>query len=104
MSAILAMSSDSPADAHIPATINEEEPTLTRSLTLPPGQLTPKGATGKTAVKKVLASTIEFALNKVNEFTLARDHEDIDLSPESQTETTDEQWTQFIEQFYLASQ
>jgi len=103
MNSILAMSSDSPADARIPATINEEEPMLTRSLTLPPGQLTPKGANGKTTIKKVLASTIEFALNKVNDFTLARDHEDIDISSDAQTETTDEQWTQFIEQFYLAS-
>ena len=104
MSSILAMSSDSPADTSVPPTINEDEPTLTRSLTMPPGQLISKGTTGKGSSKKVLSTTIEFALNKVNEYTLARDHEDIDMSPDLQTETTDEQWTQFIEQFYLASQ
>ena len=58
----------------------------------------------KTPRKKVPSSCIEFALKKVEQFTLSRDHEDIDLGAEPQSVTTDEQWIQFIDQFYAASQ
>lgn len=54
--------------------------------------------------KRVAATNIEFALKKVEGFTLARDHEDIDTAVDPLLETTDEQWTHFIEQFYAASQ
>ena len=105
MSSILAMSSDNPTDDRVASTTNEEEPTMNRSLTMLPGQLTTKPSQGKlTANKKVPVSAIDFALTKVNNYTLARDHEDIDISLDVQGEPTDEQWTQFIEQFYLASQ
>jgi len=108
------MSSDSPGDPKIPLITNEEEPSpppppppppqLTRSLTMPPGQLLSKSVNGKISSKKVPLSSIEFALNKVIDYTLARDHEDIDINPSTQIDSTDEQWTQFIEQFYAASQ
>lgn len=103
MNSILAMSSDNPND---PAVVHDEEPILTRSLTLPPGQLLPKPANnGKnTSTKKVPLSAIEFALNKVTDFVLSREHEDIDINQSAQAESSDEQWTQFIEQFYTASQ
>ena len=103
MNSILAMSSDNPND---PATVPDEEPVLTRSLTLPPGQLLPKPPiNGKnTSTKKVPLSSIEFALNKVTDFVLSREHEDIDININAQNESSDEQWTQFIEQFYTASQ
>lgn len=104
MNSILAMSSDSPGDAHGVSNVQEEEPALTRSLTMLPGQLGGKTTQGKTSSKKVPSSAIEFALKKANEYILSRDHEDIDMALETQVETTDEQWTQFIEQFYLASQ
>ena len=106
MSSILAMSSDGPNEPRAPSTVNEEEPpALTRSLTLPPGQLLSKPGQGKASnAKKVPSTAIEFALNKVNDYTLARDHEDIDISADLHAEPTDEQWTQFIDQFYLASQ
>jgi hypothetical protein len=98
------MSSDNPTDPSNPLTNSEEEPQLTRSLTMPPGQLLSKPLNGKTSTKKVPLSFIEFALNKVNDYTLARDHEDIDINLNLQIESSDEQWTQFIEQFYAASQ
>lgn len=105
MSSILAMSSDGPTEPPVPPTSNEEEPALTRSLTVPPGQSLSKPVQGKGSnAKKVPSSAIDFALNKVNDYTLARDHEDIDISADLHAEPTDEQWTQFIEQFYLASQ
>ena len=105
MNSILAMSSDSPGDPKIPVTTNEEEPQLTRSLTMPPGQLVSKPLNGKiSSTKLVPLSFIEFALNKVNYYTLGREHEDIDINENAQTDTSDEQWTQFIEQFYAASQ
>jgi hypothetical protein len=40
----------------------------------------------------------------VTDYTLARDHEDIDINLSTQNDSSDEQWTQFIEQFYAASQ
>ena len=46
-------------------------------------------------------SFIEFALKKVIDYTLSRDHEDIDVSLNSQADSSDEQWTLFIEQFIL---
>jgi hypothetical protein len=103
MNSILAMSSDKPNE---PAVVHDEEPILTRSLTLPPGQLLPKPANnGKnTSTKKVPLSAIEFALTKATDFVLSREHEDIDINQSTQAESTDEQWTQFIEQFYAASQ
>lgn len=105
MNSILAMSSDSPTDVRVPSTTNEEETPLTRSLTMLPGQLSTKPVQGKNqTAKKVPSSTIEFALNKVNHYTLSRDHDDIDMVVDTSIEPTDEQWTQFIEQFYLASQ
>ncbi len=106
MNSILAMSSDSPGDPKIPLTTNEEEsPQLTRSLTMPPGQLISKPLNGKnSSTKLVPSSCIEFALAKVNDFTLSREHEDIDINENPQMDTSDEQWTQFIEQFYAASQ
>jgi hypothetical protein len=103
------MSSDNPNDPNVSLITNEEDPSpppqLTRSYTMPPGQLSTKPANGKTAsMKKVPLSSIEFALAKVTDYTLSRDHEDIDINQDTQNETTDEQWTQFIEQFYAASQ
>jgi hypothetical protein len=100
MNSILAMSSDNPTDAKHP---HEEEPQLIRSLTMPPGQLMSKPFHGKNS-KKVPLSYIEFALNKVTDYILARDHEDIDINPGAQIDSSDDQWTQFIEQFYAASQ
>ncbi|CAF1010009.1 unnamed protein product [Adineta ricciae] len=55
------------------------------------------------SLQTVPSSFIEFALNKVEQFTAARNHEDIDIKLASQKASTDEQWTQFIEQFYAAS-
>lgn len=113
MNSILAMSSDNPQDAQNLVIPNEEEsslsppapPQLTRSLTMLPGQLGSKSTNGKnTSTKKVPSSFIEFALNKVTDYTLSRDHEDIDLNINAQIDSSDEQWTQFIEQFYAASQ
>ena len=112
MNSILAMSSDNPNDPNVSLIPSEEDsspppppPQLTRSYTMPPGQLSTKPANGKTAsMKKVPLASIEFALAKVTDYVLSRDHEDIDISLEAQSETTDEQWTQFIEQFYAASQ
>jgi len=108
------MSSDNQADPKNQLIINEEEPSppppppppqLTRSLTMPPGQLLSKSLNGKlSSTKKVPLSSIEFALNKVTDYTLARDHEDIDINLSTQIDSSDEQWTQFIEQFYTASQ
>jgi hypothetical protein len=92
MNSILAMSSDNRTD---PATNPVEEPQLLRANTI----------LGKIPTsRKVPASNLEFALNKVEQFTLARDHEDIDVNLNNQDETTDEQWTQFIDQFYAAAQ
>jgi hypothetical protein len=104
MNSILAMSSDNPTDPKTPLTTSEEEPQLTRSLTMPPGQLLSKPLNGKSSTKKVPLSFIQFALSKVNDYTLARDHEDIDINSNVQIESSDEQWSQFIEQFYAASQ
>ena len=59
---------------------------------------------GQPSLQTVPSSYIEFALNKVEQFTAARDHEDIDIKLTSQKVSTDEQWTRFIEQFYAASQ
>ncbi|CAF0803535.1 unnamed protein product [Rotaria sordida] len=104
MNSILAMSSDDPNDSQSPLTTIEEQPQLTRSLTMPPGQLLSKNFNGKiSSIKKVPLSFIEFALNKVNQYTLSRDHEDIDINVNLQLDPSDEQWTQFIEQFYTAS-
>jgi hypothetical protein len=104
MNSILAMSSDNPTDPKNPLTTSEEEPQLTRSLTMPPGQLLSKPLNGKSSTKKVPLSFIQFALSKVNDYTLARDHEDIDINSTIQADPSDEQWTQFIDQFYAASQ
>lgn len=104
MNSILAMSSDGPTDIKSPLTTIEEQPQLTRSLTMPPGQLSSKPLNGKSSTKKVPLFFIEFALSKVNHYALSRDHEDIDMSVTEHIEPSDEQWTQFIEQFYAASQ
>jgi len=116
MNSILAMSSDNHTDPKTQLITDEEEPSppppppppppqLTRSLTMPPGQLLSKSINGKnTSTKKVPLSFIEFALNKATDYTLARDHEDIDINLNAQVDSSDEQWTQFIEQFYAASQ
>jgi hypothetical protein len=113
MSSILAMSSDNPTDERVPSTTNDEEQpqqqqqqsTLARSLSLPVGQLLTKSLSNKIGTtKKVLSTAIEFALNQVIDYTLARNHEDIDISNDACPEPSDEEWTQFIEQFYSASQ
>ncbi|CAF1538502.1 unnamed protein product [Rotaria magnacalcarata] len=103
MNSILAMSSDGPNDPNTPLPTIDEQLPLTRSLTMPPGQLLSKSLNGKTSAKKVPVSAIEFALYKVNHYTSSRDHEDIDMDPEMHIDPTDEQWTQFIEQFYAAA-
>ncbi|CAF1079154.1 unnamed protein product [Adineta ricciae] len=104
MTSILAMSSDSPTEPK-PEVLapNEEELQLQRSVTLPPGQLTAKSTNGKNPPKIVSSSYIEFALRIVNDYTLSREHEDIDINQATQPDTTEEQWTHFIEQFYVAS-
>lgn len=89
MDSILAMSSDKPSTK-----TDDDLSNLVNTSTN--GKLSP--------LKKVPSSYLEFALSKVEQFTLARDHEDIDIHLNTQNETTDEQWTQFIEQFYAASQ
>ncbi len=99
MNSILAMSSDNRTD---PLENSEVDPQLIRSDTLIASQPSARGKLSST--KKVPSSFLEFALNQVEQFTLARDHEDIDIHLNAQNETTDEQWTQFIEQFYAASQ
>ena len=106
MNSILAMSSDDPTDAQVSPTMNEEEAPLTRSLTILPNQPLPKPNQGKSSssAKKVPSSAIEFALTRVNNFTLFRQHEDIDTSPDLSGEPNEEQWSQFIDQFYLVSQ
>ena len=105
MTSILAMSSDSPTEPkpEVPAP-NEDELQLQRSVTLPPGQLTVKSNNGKSPPKIVSSSYIEFALKIVNDYTLSREHEDIDINQATQPDITEEQWTHFIEQFYVASQ
>jgi hypothetical protein len=104
MNSILAMSSDSPADPKNPVPATEEDAQLTRSVTLPPGQLSSRPLNGKTSTKIVPSSFTEFALKTVNDYTLSREHEDIDINQTAQAEVTDEQWTHFIEQFYAACQ
>ena len=47
MNSILAMSSDNPTDPNNPLTNSEDESQLTRSLTMPPGQLLSKPLNGK---------------------------------------------------------
>lgn len=98
------MSSDGPNEPKTPLSTIDEQLPLTRSLTMPPGQLSSKPSNGKISAKKVPELFIEFALNKVNHYTLSREHEDIDMSPDDYIDPTDEQWSQFIEQFYAASQ
>lgn len=78
----------------VSSSTDEEQPIVRSTLPVPP----------KTPRKKVPSTCIEFALKKVEQFTLARDHEDIDPTADAQISTTDEQWTQFIDQFYSASQ
>jgi hypothetical protein len=102
MNSILAMSSDNRPDESLNL---DEDSQLIRTNTVLNGSVSIKPILGKIpSTKKVPSSFIEFALNNVEQFTLARDHEDIDLNLTLQNETTDEQWTQFIEQFYAASQ
>jgi hypothetical protein len=102
MNSILAMSSDNRPDESLNL---DEDSQLIRTNTVLNGSVSTKPILGKIpSTKKVPSSFIEFALNNVEQFTLARDHEDIDLNLTLQNETTDEQWTQFIEQFYAASQ
>ncbi|CAF1462352.1 unnamed protein product [Adineta steineri] len=55
------------------------------------------------SLQKVPSTFTQFALEKVEQFTLARDHEDIDIKQNSQKDSTEEQWKKFIEQFYAAS-
>ena len=105
MNSILAMSSDDPTCSKEALTTVEEQPQLTRSLSMPLSQLPSRSFNGKTSsTRKVPSSYIEFALNKVNNYILARDHEDIDMTSDMQTDSSDEQWAQFIEEFYAASQ
>ena len=102
MHSILAMNSDNRTD---PALNTDDDPQLTRMNTSLLGSSSAKPVLGRIpSNKKVPASFIEFALHKVEQYNLARDHEDIDIHISAQDETTDEQWTQFIEQFYAASQ
>jgi hypothetical protein len=102
MYSILAMSSDTRTD---PSLKQDENQQLMRANTILTEQASAKLSLGKIpSTKKVSSSAIEFALNKVEQFTLSRDHEDIDINLNVQNDTTDEQWTQFMEQFYAASQ
>lgn len=102
MHSILAMSSDDRTD---PALNADDDPQLIRMNTSLLGSTSAKPVLGKIpSNKKVPDSFIEFALTKVEQYNLARDHEDIDIHLNVQNETTDEEWTQFIEQFYAASQ
>jgi hypothetical protein len=101
MNSILAMSSDNRTDPSL--NLNEDQQ-LQRANTILTGQSSAKPVLGKIPPKKVSSSFLEFALNNVEQFTLARDHEDIDINLSAQNDITDDQWTQFIEQFYAASQ
>lgn len=102
MNSILAMSSDDHANQSLNS---DEEQQLAGVSSIAPVLPAAKPVLGKIpSSKKVSSSYIEFALNKVEQFTSACDHEDIDINLNLQNETTDEQWTQFIEQFYAASQ
>ena len=103
MNSILAMSSDDRTDSLLNTT--DEDQQLVRTYTTMNGSLSTNPVLGKiSSTKKVPSSFVEFALNHVEEFTSARDHEDIDRNLNLETDSTDEQWTQFIEQFYAASQ
>ncbi|CAF3201071.1 unnamed protein product [Rotaria socialis] len=101
MNSILAMSSD---DRSNPSLNPDEDSLLLGMNILPSTTLSPKPVLGKIpTTKKVPSSYLEFALKKVEQYALACDHEDIDISLNLQNDTTDEQWAQFIEQFYAAS-
>jgi hypothetical protein len=103
MTSILAMSSDNRTE---PLANTDEDQQIVRSYSIVNGLTSAKPTVlaKVSSAKKVPSSFVEFALNKVEQFTSARDHEDIDISLKSETDPTDEQWTQFIEQFYAASQ
>jgi tubulin monoglycylase TTLL3/8 len=102
MNSILAMSSDNRID---PALSTDEDQQPVTTYTILSGQASAKPVLGKiSSAKKVPSSFVEFALNKVEQFTLACDHEDIDINLNAQIDSTDEQWTQFFEQFYAAAQ
>ena len=99
MNSILSMGADNLTEM-LSTTTDDDQSAAVR-----PSSLVNKVSSGKLSPKKrVSSSYIEFALKKVEGFTLARDHEDIDTPADPQLETTDEQWTQFIDQFYSASQ
>ena len=98
MNSILAMGADNLPEM-LPTTDDDQLPPIR-----PYSQIN-KLASAKLSPKKRVPSTnIEFALKKVEGFTLARDHEDIDTAVDPLLETSDEQWTHFIDQFYAASQ
>ncbi|CAF3458715.1 unnamed protein product [Rotaria sp. Silwood1] len=102
MNSILAMSSDD-RTTNPQINLDDDQQLIGINTTLP-SPTSAKLILGKiSSTKKVPSSFIEFALNKVEQFTLSCDHEDIDVNLNSQNDTTDEQWTQFIEQFYAAS-
>lgn len=54
--------------------------------------------------RRVSPSQVDFAMKKVQQFFMFHEHEDIDETSSPESQTTDEQWANFIEQFYAASQ
>ncbi|CAF1148026.1 unnamed protein product [Didymodactylos carnosus] len=122
MQSILAMSSDNHAAPvsnedscqAVDLTADEQQPStsqiksITEQTTVASvangSQSSPRSKGGKpTKIIKVPSSAIEFAMTKVLQFVLSRDHDDIDININNRNEATDEQWNQFIENFYAAS-
>ncbi|CAF4045375.1 unnamed protein product, partial [Rotaria sp. Silwood2] len=103
MNSILAMSSDDRTAIDPSLNSDDDQQLLGINATIS-SPSSAKPVLGKIpSTKKVPSSFIEFALNNVEQFTLSCNHEDIDINLNSQNDSTDEQWTQFIEQFYAAS-
>lgn len=102
MNSILAMSSDDRGNSSSNPN-DDQQISPTNSISLRPSSAKP--VLGKIpSTKKVPSSNVEFALKRVEQFTSACDHEDIDINLNAENEPTEEQWTQFIDQFYAASQ
>ena len=94
------MSSD---DCANPSSRSDEDQTILGTNTILPGTSSAKPVLGRIpSTKKIPSSFIEFALNKVEQYVLALDHEDIDINIDLQNDPTDEEWTNFLEQFYAA--
>ena len=54
--------------------------------------------------RKVSSNFVEFALKKVQQYNLSHDHGDIDRKSDPESETNEDQWNEFIEEFYAAAQ